>query len=109
MVLLVVNFSVFYVLWLVDLGFVCKVIDNLLGWDDVFDYLCVFLMQLYDFEWFIVVMIYGLVFSFEVWVNFVNEVMGDDVLCKCYQIWEVYYLINVLILVNFVQICVVLV
>ena len=39
-------------------------------------------------------MLHGLASSPEAWINTANEVLGDEVLRRGYQIWQVYYPTN---------------
>jgi len=64
----------------------------------------VLLMQPYDPDRLVVVMLHGLASSPEAWINVANEVMGDEELRRNYQIWEVYYPTNAPVAVNLANI-----
>ncbi|MEX5452568.1 esterase/lipase family protein, partial [Stutzerimonas stutzeri] len=54
----------------------------------------VYLMQPYDPNRRIIVMLHGLASSPEAWINVANEVLGDETLRQNYQIWQIYYPTN---------------
>jgi len=51
----------------------------------------VFLMQPYDPDRLVVVLIHGLAASPNAWVNLANELTGDEEIRRNYQVWEVFY------------------
>ncbi|NEL80606.1 MAG: alpha/beta fold hydrolase, partial [Xanthomonas perforans] len=59
-----------------------------------------YLMQPYDPNRRVLLMLHGLASSPEAWVNVANEVMGDEALRQRYQIWQVYYPTNAPVAVN---------
>ena len=60
----------------------------------------VYLLQPFDPDRRIVVMLHGLASSPEAWINVANEVLGDEELRRNYQIWQVYYPTNLPLAVN---------
>ncbi|TAL74035.1 MAG: alpha/beta hydrolase [Rhodanobacter sp.] len=97
------NFTAPYGLWLARSGFAAQSIRSLLGRGGI-DQPRVLLMQPYDPTRLTVVMLHGLASSPEAWVNVANEVLGDEILRRHYQVWQVYYPTNAPIPVNLAQI-----
>ncbi len=58
------------------------------------------LLQPYDPNRRIVVLIHGLASSPEAWVNLANDILGDAELRRHYQIWQVFYPTSVPIAIN---------
>jgi pimeloyl-ACP methyl ester carboxylesterase len=54
----------------------------------------IYMMQPYDRDRRVLVMLHGLGASPEAWVNVVNEVLGDADLRARYQVWQVFYPTN---------------
>jgi triacylglycerol esterase/lipase EstA (alpha/beta hydrolase family) len=88
---LAANFTSGYGLWLARSGFAGRAIRNVLGSADGLRTPRVYLLQPYDPDRRIVLMLHGLASSPEAWVNVANEVLGDEELRRNYQIWQVYY------------------
>jgi len=88
---LAANFTSGYGLWLARSGFATQAIRNVLGGADGLRAPHIYLLQPYDPERRIVLMLHGLASSPEAWVNVANEVLGDEELRRNYQIWQVYY------------------
>ena len=97
---LAANFTAGYGLWLARSGFAKQALRTLLGLSDGIVQPQVQLMQPYDPERGIVVMLHGLASSPEAWVNVANEVLGDETLRQHYQIWQVYYPTNAPLVLN---------
>ncbi len=91
---LAANFTAGYGLWLARSGFAGQAIRNLLGSAEGLRAPHLYLMQPYDPDRRIVLMLHGLASSPEAWVNMANEIMGDEDLRRNYQIWQVYYPTN---------------
>lgn len=91
---LAANFTSGYGLWLARSGFATQALRNALGSEDSLDAPHIYLLQPYDPKRRIVVMLHGLASSPEAWINLANEVLGDEVLRRNYQIWQVYYPTN---------------
>jgi triacylglycerol esterase/lipase EstA (alpha/beta hydrolase family) len=97
---LAANFTAAYGVWLARSGFASQSIRSLLGREGGIKTPRVLLMQPYDPDRLIVVMLHGLASSPEAWINVSNEVMGDENLRRNYQVWEVYYPTNAPVPVN---------
>ncbi|MBB1652932.1 MULTISPECIES: esterase/lipase family protein [Delftia] len=91
---LAANFTSGYGLWLARSGFATQAIRNVLGRGDALAHPRIYLLQPYDPDRRIVVMLHGLASSPEAWINLANEVLGDEILRRGYQIWQVYYPTN---------------
>ena len=94
------DFTSPYGLWLARSNFASQPFLTLLGWDDGLQEPHIFLMQPYDPNRKIIVMLHGLASSPQAWVNVANDLLGDDVLRAHYQIWQVYYPTNVPLMFN---------
>lgn len=88
---LAANFTSGYGLWLARSDFAVQAIRNVLGGTNGLQAPHIYLLQPYDPERRIVLMLHGLASSPEAWVNVANEVLGDEELRRNYQIWQVYY------------------
>jgi len=85
------NFTSGYGLWLARSGFSVHAVRSLLGLDNGLQHPRIYLMQPYDPDRRVVLMLHGLASSPEAWINVANEVLGDEALRRNYQIWQVYY------------------
>jgi pimeloyl-ACP methyl ester carboxylesterase len=85
------NFTSGYGLWLARSGFSVQAVRSLLGLDNGLQHPRIYLMQPYDPDRRVVLMLHGLASSPEAWINVANEVLGDEALRQNYQIWQVYY------------------
>lgn len=101
---LAADFTAAYGLWLARSGFARQALLTLLGKGDVLESPHVYLLQPYDPNRRIVIMLHGLASSPEAWINVANEVLGDEVLRRNYQIWQVYYPTNLPLPLNNVAI-----
>lgn len=97
---LAANYTAGYGLWLARSGFATQSILTLLGRLQGIDKPHIYLMQPYDPNRHIIVMLHGLASSPEAWINVANEVLGDERLRQNYQIWQVYYPTNMPIAAN---------
>lgn len=97
---LAANFTSGYGLWLARSGFSSQALLTLIGRGEVLENPRVYLMQPYDPERKVLIMLHGLASSPEAWINVANEIMGDEQLRKNYQIWQVYYPTNMPIPIN---------
>ncbi len=88
---LAANFTSGYGLWLARSGFAAQAIHNVLGDTESLRTPRIYLLQPYDPERRIILILHGLASSPEAWVNVANEVLGDEDLRRNYQIWQVYY------------------
>lgn len=91
---LAANFTSAYGLWLARSDFSTQALRNVLGKSGSLDAPYVYLMQPFDPDRQVIVMLHGLAGSPEAWINVANEVMGDQELRKRYQVWQVYYPTN---------------
>ncbi len=91
---LAANFTSGYGLWLARSGFATQALRNAIGTSDGLAEPHIYLLQPYDPDRRIIVMLHGLASSPEAWINTANEVLGDEVLRRGYQIWQVYYPTN---------------
>ncbi|MCI2262916.1 lipase family alpha/beta hydrolase [Xanthomonas indica] len=101
---LAANFTAAYGLWLARAGFARQSLRSMLGRQHGLDQPHLYLMQPYDPDRRIILMLHGLASSPEAWVNVANELMGDEQLRRHYQIWQVYYPTNMPIAWNRAQI-----
>lgn len=97
---LAANYSAGYGLWLARSGFARQSLRTLFGREQGIDRPHLYLMQPYDPERRIIVMVHGLASSPEAWVNVANEILGDESLRQHFQIWQVYYPTNLPIAYN---------
>lgn len=88
------NFTAGYALWLSRAHFSQQAIDTLLGRRHGIDRPHIYMMQPFDPDRRILLMLHGLASSPEAWVNVVNEVAGDETLRAQFQVWQVYYPTN---------------
>ncbi|AOY68471.1 alpha/beta hydrolase [Xanthomonas euvesicatoria pv. euvesicatoria] len=94
------NFTAAYGLWLAKSGFADQSLRSMLGSARGIDRPHLYLMQPYDPNRRVLLMLHGLASSPEAWVNVANEVMGDETLRQRYQIWQVYYPTNAPMAIN---------
>ena len=97
---LAANFTAGYGLWLARSGFARQSFRSFFGSERGIDRPHLYLMQPYDPNKRILLMVHGLASSPEAWVNVANELMGDEELRKHFQIWQFYYPTNMPIALN---------
>lgn len=97
---LAANFTAGYGLWLARSGFATQSLRTLFGLADGLVRPRIELMQPYDPKRRVIVMLHGLASSPEAWINVANEVLGDELLRRSYQIWQVYYPSNAPLALN---------
>ncbi|MBJ6978799.1 alpha/beta fold hydrolase [Luteimonas sp. MC1782] len=97
---LAANYTAGYGLWLARSGFARQSLQTLLGRENGITRPHLYMMQPYDPDRRILLMIHGLASSPEAWVNVANEVMGDETLRREFQIWQVYYPTNMPLVLN---------
>lgn len=97
---LAANFTSGYGLWLARSGFASQSLLTLIGRGEVLEQPHIYLMQPYDPERRIILLLHGLASSPEAWINVANEMLGDETLRKNYQIWQLYYPTNAPIALN---------
>jgi triacylglycerol esterase/lipase EstA (alpha/beta hydrolase family) len=88
------DFTAGYALWLSRARFSRQAISTLLGRKQGIDRPHIYMMQPFDPNRRILLMLHGLASSPEAWVNVVNEVTGDQALREQFQVWQVYYPTN---------------
>lgn len=97
---LAANFTSGYGLWLARSGFAAQSLLTLIGKGEVLETPRIYLMQPYNPNRRIAIMLHGLASSPEAWINLANEVLGDETLRQHFQIWQVYYPTNAPIAYN---------
>ena len=97
---LAANFTAGYGLWLARSGFNRQSLHTLFGRGNGIERPHLYMMQPYDPQRRIVLMLHGLASSPEAWVNVANEIQGDDVLRRRFQVWQVYYPTNAPVVLN---------
>lgn len=97
---LAANFSAGYGLWMARSGFNRQSLRTLFGRDHGIDRPHLYMMQPYDPQRRIILMLHGLASSPEAWVNVANELQGDAELRKNFQVWQVYYPTNAPVVLN---------
>lgn len=101
---LAANFTSSYGIWLARSQFAKQALFTLFGVGDVLKKARIYMMQPYDPNRRIIIMLHGLASSPETWVNMANEILGDETLRQHYQIWQVYYPTNLPLMVNLYEI-----
>ncbi|WP_241991621.1 alpha/beta fold hydrolase [Paraburkholderia sp. RAU2J] len=101
---LAANFSAGYGIWLARSGFAGQSLRTLFGRARGIDSPRIYMMQPFDPQRRIVLMLHGLASSPEAWVNLANDIQGDEILRQHFQVWQVYYPTNVPILVSLARI-----
>ncbi|ANF81617.1 alpha/beta hydrolase [Acinetobacter sp. NCu2D-2] len=101
---LAANFSAPYGLWLAENNLGRSAYLSLIDRDDH-----VLMPHLYMLEPFnpnkkVIVLVHGLASSPEAWIRLTNDVMGDPILREHYQVWQVFYSTNMPILESRFQI-----
>ncbi len=97
---LAANFTSGYGLWLARSGFARQSLATLVGRGEVLEAPHLYLLQPYDPDRHIIIMLHGLASSPEAWINVANEVLGDETLRNNYQVWQIYYPTNLPIAFN---------
>nr|WP_180167529.1 alpha/beta hydrolase [Stenotrophomonas sp. SbOxS2]NYU00634.1 alpha/beta hydrolase [Stenotrophomonas sp. SbOxS2] len=91
---LAANFTAGYALWLARSNFSRQSLRTLFGGKGGIEKPHLFMMQPYDPNRRVLLMIHGLASSPEAWVNVANELMRDDEIRGDFQIWQFYYPTN---------------
>src|SRR5690606_31452430 len=84
------NYSAGYGLWLARSGFNRQSLQTLFGREQGITRPHLYLMQPYDPDRRILLMIHGLASSPEAWGNVAREVLGGDVRRREFQVWQAY-------------------
>lgn len=101
---LAANFTANYGLWLARSGFSRQSLRSLFGREQGIERPRLYLMQPYDPNRRIILMIHGLASSPEAWVNVANELMGDEEIRSRFQVWQFYYPTNMPVALNHYEI-----
>ena len=101
---LAANFSAPYGLWLAENNLVKSAYLSLIDRDDRLTMPHLFMLEPYNPNKKVIVLIHGLASSPEAWVRLTNDIMGDPVLRDHYQVWQVFYSTNMPILESRFQI-----
>ena len=91
---LAANYTAGYGVWLARSGFAGNSLRTLFGMKAGLERPHLFLLQPYDPQRRVLLLIHGLASSPEAWVNLGNDVLGDEALRQHYQIWLMYYPTN---------------
>ncbi|HEL4239359.1 TPA: alpha/beta fold hydrolase [Stenotrophomonas maltophilia] len=91
---LAANFTAGYALWLARSNFSHQSLRSLFGGKGGIETPHLYMMQPYDPNRRVLLMIHGLASSPEAWVNVANELMRDDEIRRDFQIWQFYYPTN---------------
>ncbi|MEG0487475.1 MAG: alpha/beta fold hydrolase [Acinetobacter sp.] len=88
------NFSVPYGLWLSENNFGALGYKKILNMGESSAMPHLFMIEPYQPNKKVIVLIHGLASSPEAWVDLTNNIMGDKVLRDHYQVWQVFYSTN---------------
>ncbi|WP_022973983.1 esterase/lipase family protein [Xanthomonas maliensis] len=88
------NFTAGYGVWLARAGFAQRSVQNFFDLGQGSHGPQVFMLQPYDPNRRVLLLLHGLVSSPDAWVNVANEILGDAALRARYQIWLAYYPTN---------------
>ena len=101
---LAANFSAPYGLWLAQNNLGKAAYLSLIDRDARLTMPHLYMLEPYNPNKKVVVLVHGLASSPEAWVRLTNDVMGDPVLREHYQVWQVFYSTNMPILESRFQI-----
>lgn len=101
---LAANFSAGYALWLSENQLKQLSILNMLAKKDSIALPQLFMLEPYDPNQKVVIMLHGLASSPATWVNLTNTLLSDPELNERYQVWQIAYSTNLPILENRYQI-----
>lgn len=97
---LAANFTAGYGLWLARSDFSRQAFRNLMGSASALQNPHIFMLQPYDPNRKIILLLHGIASSPEAWVNTANELLGDASLRERYQLWQLYYPTNLPLIIN---------
>ncbi len=97
---LAANFSAGYGMWLAENQLSGVGYLNLLARKQEANLPKLFMLEPYDPDKRVIVMIHGLASSPATWVNLTNDILSDDKLRENYQVWQIFYPTNLPILEN---------
>ena len=101
---LAANFSAPYGLWLAQNNLSKAAYLTLIDRDDRLTMPHLYMLEPYNPNKKVVVLIHGLASSPEAWIRLTNDFMGDPVLRENYQVWQIFYSTNMPILESRFQI-----
>lgn len=101
---LAANFSASYGLWLAENQLNSVGYLNLLTRKNDASLPKLFMLQPYDPNKRVIIMLHGLASSPATWVNLTNDIFNDEALRDNYQVWQIFYPTNLPILENRYQI-----
>ena len=95
---LAANFSAPYGLWLAENNLGAAAYLSLIDRDTSLNMPHLFMLEPYNPNKKIIVLVHGLASSPEAWIALTNDIMGDPILRQHYQVWQVFYSTNMPIL-----------
>lgn len=98
------NFSAPYALWLKDNALQPVSLLNLLAKNRQQTQPHLFMLEEYDPNKRVIIMLHGLASSPETWIQLTNDIFNDPTLRDNYQVWQVFYPTNIPMLENRYQI-----
>ncbi|MBF7684530.1 alpha/beta fold hydrolase [Acinetobacter sp. B10A] len=91
---LATNFSAPYGLWLANTNLGKTAYLSLIDRDQQLTMPHLYMLEPYNPNKKIIVLVHGLASSPEAWIRLTNDIMGDAVLREHYQVWQVFYSTN---------------
>ncbi|WP_374664876.1 esterase/lipase family protein [Acinetobacter sp.] len=101
---LAANFSAPYGLWLAQNNLGKSAYLSLIDRDEQLTMPHLYMLEPYNPNKKIIVLVHGLASSPEAWIRLTNDIMGDPVLREHYQVWQVFYSTNMPIIESRFQI-----
>ncbi|MEG1710063.1 MAG: alpha/beta hydrolase, partial [Acinetobacter sp.] len=101
---LAANFSTPYGLWLAQNNLGKAAYLTLIDRDDHLTMPHLYMLEPYNPNKKIIVLVHGLASSPEAWIRLTNDIMGDPVLRENFQVWQVFYSTNMPIIESRLQI-----
>lgn len=98
------NFSAAYALWLHENALQPVTLLNLLARNRQVSQPQLFMLEPYNPNKRVIIMLHGLASSPETWIQLTNDIFNDPALRDNYQVWQVFYPTNIPILENRYQI-----
>lgn len=101
---LAANFSAPYGLWLARTDLAATAYRSLLGREERLVAPHLYMLEPYNPNKRVIIMVHGLASSPEAWIRLTHDVLGDTILREHYQVWQVFYSTSMPILENRYQI-----
>lgn len=101
---LAANFSAPYGLWLANNNLGASAYWTLIDRDQTLVMPHLFMLEPYNPNKKVIIMVHGLASSPEAWIAMTNDIMGDSVLREQFQVWQIFYSTNMPILESRYQI-----